>query len=180
MFEKIVETIVKERFDMQNLKFLKGQIPIYIAPYYDGTNASIIGTKEKIYYSDLLAKDVLRELCLMYGCTYDGRRRATQKMLGITRKPPILISELHQLVALELPYERVYGNYEPDYMYLFQLDFEVESLDNQTCSIHLDNNTSFIIPLSKPTVKYKKSLATEILYTFAIESQFGNKNFIHL
>lgn len=60
--------------------------------------------KSKVYEQDEVfivnksANKIIAENCTYYGSSYQGRKKATMELIGVTHKPPILIEEFNNLV----------------------------------------------------------------------------------
>lgn len=64
-----------------------------------------IGKKRsKIYENDNVliveknAKRIIAENCAYFGSSYEGRKKGTMEMIGVTHKAPILIEEMNNLI----------------------------------------------------------------------------------
>lgn len=60
--------------------------------------------KSKIYEEDgeyivnLPPLEIIRNSCLYFGCTYDGRREAIKSMIGVDMKVPIIIEDTRNII----------------------------------------------------------------------------------
>lgn len=60
--------------------------------------------KSKVYEIDgdyivnRVTLDIIKESCLFFGCSYDGRREAVKSILGVDMKVPILIEDSHNII----------------------------------------------------------------------------------
>ena len=60
--------------------------------------------KSKIYEVDgeyivnLPPLEIIRNSCLYFGCTYDGRREAIKSMIGVDMKVPIIIEDTRNII----------------------------------------------------------------------------------
>lgn len=152
--------------NLDGFNFLKTNSPIVIAPYYDGEHSSFIMTDEKDVYSKLSVDEVISKYCLMFGSSLEGRKEASRRQLGFIKNPPILVSEIYKIVALQVPSEQ----YKGESLWLFDLNFHIKELNSHKCIIYLKRQMSFIIPLSKEAIKRRKMRAIELLYNFVIHN----------
>lgn len=149
---------------MDELNVLRCNSPIVIAPYYNGVYSSIIITDKGTLYSKYKVYDVLSKYCLMFGASLEGRKEATRRQLGFIKNPPILVSEIHKIVALQFPSE----HYKGESIWIFNLNFQVQEIASNKCVIYFKKNLHFKIPLSKEAIQRRKARAIELLYNFVI------------
>lgn len=148
---------------MDELSFLESNSPKAIAPHYDGVHSSIIISDEQYMYSKWSVNEVLSKYCLKFGSSLEGRKEAARRQLGFIKNPPILVSEIHKMVAIQLP-----SQYKGEVIWLFDLNFHIKEIHTNKCLIYLCEQLSFHIPLSKESIKRRKSRAIELLYNFVI------------
>lgn len=59
---------------------------------------SLVYEDKKIYHVHKSTSDIVRDSCLVYGSTLDGRIKGTEKLIGIKYKPPVIIDEIKEIV----------------------------------------------------------------------------------
>jgi len=69
---------------------------LLIVPFAHGK--SKIYEVDREYIIDSVTIDIIKNSCLFFGCSYDGRREAVKNILGIDMKVPILVEDSHNII----------------------------------------------------------------------------------
>lgn len=59
---------------------------------------SLVYENNSVYHVDKSTLDIIKDSCLVYGSSYDGRKKGTEKLIGIRYKPPIVVDETRELI----------------------------------------------------------------------------------
>lgn len=141
----------------KEVHFFLSNSKVLITPNYDGVHASRIYTYNGTMDSKGTVDDIIRALCLEFGSTLKGRQKASRKMLGISKNPPIIISEKLEIVGMPLPYG-YRGN-----AWVFDLDFKAYSKDT-SCELRFKETLKIDINLSKDAVEARHGKALHLAY----------------
>ncbi|SOB90729.1 ComK protein [Ureibacillus xyleni] len=128
-----------------------------IVPHYEGKISSIIYTKNESFKLEEKVDTVINLYCLQFASNLNGRIQASRERFGFIKKPPIVISELNSIVAMQLPVPHY-----SESMWIFDLSFGVEELNKQS-EIEFQNGLKFKIPLSKTAVMHRKLNAFQLV-----------------
>lgn len=90
---------------------------------------------------------IVDQLCQMYACTYEGRKQAIMKALGIKQKIPILLSEQSNDFFFPVTCIRKHHTYWLNYRYIEK----VRQLSN-TCEISMHDFILYL-PIDSRVVK---------------------------
>ena len=69
---------------------------LLIIPF--GNGKSKIFEFDRDFIINKVSLDVIKESCLFFGCSYDGRKEASKEILNIDMKVPILVEESHDII----------------------------------------------------------------------------------
>lgn len=128
-----------------------------LVPHYDGKISSIIYTNNESFEFEEKVDMVINSYCLQFASNLNGRIQASRERFSFIKKPPIVISELNTIVAMQLPVLHY-----SESMWIFDLSFEVVEIDKQ-CEIKFQNGLKFKIPLSKNAVMDRKRNAYQLV-----------------
>lgn len=145
-------------FDKE-IKFLTSGSSIAVAPHHDGTHLSIIYTHEGILKSTASEDEVCNHYCVYYGSSIEGRRQASRSLLEVKKRPPIIISEIHKQVAIQLPCFDTIGT-----VYVFDLRFRVEQHLSYS-ELVFSNGLRIQVKLTKSAIIYHKAKALDLRHT---------------
>ncbi|CAM5183988.1 ComK protein OS=Ureibacillus acetophenoni OX=614649 GN=SAMN05877842_101130 PE=4 SV=1 [Ureibacillus acetophenoni] len=141
-----------------------------IQPHYDGIHSMIVYTHQGNIKLVETAYEVMDQICQCFGSDLQGRMNGTRKKFGYRKQPPVLISELSQLVALQIPSE-----YADENTWIWEMNFKIEEEIGQSKSkIILDENLSFEVDLSKSSIEEKRTRAIDVLFSI---TYFGGTTF---
>lgn len=132
---------------------------IAVTPHFDGEHSSIIYTNLGGLKSKGTTDDVIRQYCLNFGASLEGRQMASRKLLGITKTPPILISERLGIVGMELPTYNAL-----DKTWVFDLSFNIEECGSYSL-LRFNNGLRIEVGLKEAAVRYRREKALHLLYT---------------
>ena len=104
----------------KEIKFLTSGYCLVVTPHHDGTHLSMLHTNRGSLKSLKTEDQVMNEFCLNYGSNLEGRREGARQLLNIKKRPPIIISERFQLIAMQLPAYDTIG-----IVYIFDLNFTI-------------------------------------------------------
>lgn len=129
-------------------------------------------TKTKVYENDNIiiveknSKKIMEDNCLYFGSTYEGRKKGTEILIGVTHKPPLVISENNNLIFFPTSSPR---NKECAWISFDNISDFLNEIDDKKSEIIFKNNMKLELPISKNIVN------TQIIRSMRLESAF-NKN----
>ncbi|MEK9197878.1 competence protein ComK [Ureibacillus sp. 179-F W5.1 NHS] len=132
---------------------------IAVTPHFDGEHSSIIYTNLGSLKSKGTTDEIIRQYCLNFGASLEGRQMASRKLLSITKTPPILISERLGIVGMELPTYNTLGK-----TWVFDLSFTIEECGAYSLLI-FNNGVTIKVALKEAAVRYRREKALHLLYT---------------
>lgn len=145
---------------MENIvNLLKNKQIISIAPHYDGTHSSIVLTHQGSLYRREYVEDLMEQLCRYFGSTLEGRKNATRHKLNVRKNPPIIISEILQVGAFEIP------NIDNEPMWIFDLQYKIKELKNGSQLLY-DGQLPIYTSLSENVVNNRKRNVIHMLHEF--------------
>lgn len=71
-----------------------------------GDNCTEVYEKEHIFHVNKNITQVMDDSCLFFGSSLDGRKKGTERLIGITYKAPIVVEESHELIFFPTCSER--------------------------------------------------------------------------
>lgn len=63
-----------------------------------GKNTSLVYEDDDVYNVDKSTLDIVKDSCLTYGSTLDGRIKGTERLIGVKYKPPVVIDEVKEII----------------------------------------------------------------------------------
>lgn len=69
---------------------------LMIIPYEHGK--SKVYEYDAEYIVNMVSLDVIRNSCLFFGCSFDGRKEAVKNILGVDMKVPILVEDSKNII----------------------------------------------------------------------------------
>lgn len=102
---------------------------------------------------------LLDKICNVYGNTYDGRRNAIRKALGIVQKIPILINASKQEIFFPIFNLRKDVNYWINYRYINC----VSSCGDHACWISFNDKKEILFPVNIKVIKAQLKRCEEYL-----------------
>lgn len=69
---------------------------LLIIPY--GKNKSKVYEFNEEFIVNLESLEIIKNSCLYFGCTYDGRRESVKNIIGVDMKVPILVEESRNII----------------------------------------------------------------------------------
>lgn len=69
---------------------------LLIIPY--GKNKSKVFEYNEEFIVNLESLEIIKNSCLYFGCTYEGRRESVKDLIGVDMKVPILIEESRNII----------------------------------------------------------------------------------
>lgn len=69
---------------------------LLIIPFSNGK--SKIYEFDKEYIVNRVTLDIIKDSCLFFGCSYEGRRDAVKNIINVDMKVPILVEESHNII----------------------------------------------------------------------------------
>lgn len=67
-----------------------------IIPY--GRGKSKVYEKEEEFIVDMIPLNIIKNSCLFFGCSFEGRKKAAKEILSIEMKVPIMIEESRKII----------------------------------------------------------------------------------
>ncbi|WP_170148480.1 competence protein ComK [Ureibacillus endophyticus] len=128
-----------------------------LVPHYEGKISSIIYTKDESFKFEEKVETIINSYCLQFASNLQGRIQASRERFSFIKNPPIVISELNTIVAMQLPVLHY-----PESMWILDLSFNVEKTNKQSV-IEFHNGLNFKIPLSKNAVMDRKRNAYQLV-----------------
>ncbi len=119
--------------------------------------------KSKIYETDNViiieksAKKIIEENCRYYGSSYEGRRRGTVELIGITHKSPIIIEDSNDIIFFPTCSPRIK---ECGWISLNNVE-NYEAFNNNSLII-FNNNLKLEIPVSNKIINNQILRATRL------------------
>ncbi len=123
----------------------------------------ISNTKTKIYESDDVlivdknAKRIISENCEYYGSSYEGRKKGTVDLIGVTHKSPILVEDSNNIIFFPTCSPRLK---ECSWISLNNLD-TYNKLENESI-IKFNNDLTIKIPVSNKIINNQVFRATRL------------------
>lgn len=123
----------------------------------------ISNTKTKIYESDDVlivdknAKRIISENCEYYGSSYEGRKKGTVDLIGVTHKSPILVEDSNNIIFFPTCSPRLK---ECSWISLNNLD-TYNKLENESV-IKFNNDLTIKIPVSSKIINNQVLRATRL------------------
>lgn len=140
----------------EEIQFLTSGNVIAVTPHHDGTHLSIIHTHQGILHSKGTEEDIINRYCNEYGSSLEGRRQGSRKLLDIKKRPPVIISERLQLVAMQLPAYNTIGT-----VYILDLKFTIQPHLSYS-ELIFTNGFKLKVGLKKSAVNDHKAKAFEL------------------
>ncbi|WP_046175396.1 competence protein ComK [Domibacillus indicus] len=102
---------------------------------------------------------IIRQSCIRYLSTYDGRRDASARILGINRKVPINVDHLKGTYLFP-----TISHLKPDCSWITLSHLKcLEKIDKKQTKISFTDGQSIIVPVS-PLAVYNQIMMTKVLY----------------
>lgn len=138
---------------------LKSRKIIAVAPHYDGIHSSIVYTHQGSLYKREFADEVIDDLCRYFGSTLDGRKNATRHKLNLRKNPPLLLSEILQACAFEIP------DKNQELIWIIDLNYEIEQVKNG-CELIFGDHVRIYTSLSVNSVNNRRQKAIQMVHEF--------------
>ena len=126
--------------------------------------------KSKVYESSnvlIINKStikIIEESCEYYGSTYEGRKKGTSNLIGITHKPPIIIENSQCLIFFPTASPRI-----KDCSWISLNNLDTYAPFDQDSTIRFFNNLTIKLPISK------RILDNQVLRATRVESVIKKK-----
>ena len=123
----------------------------------------ISNTKTKIYENDDVlivdknAKRIISENCEYYGSSYEGRKKGTVDLIGVTHKSPILVEDSNNIIFFPTCSPRLK---ECSWISLNNLD-TYNKLENESV-IKFNNDLTIKLPVSSKIINNQVLRATRL------------------
>lgn len=140
-------------------KLLKSRSVIAVAPRYDGTHSSIVYTHLGSLYKEEAVDDIMDNLCRYFGSTLEGRKKATRHKLSVRKNPSILLSEILQACAFEIPHVN------QESIWIIDLNYQVEELE-RGCVLIFNDHVRIVTTLSVNVVNNRRQKTIQMLHEF--------------
>lgn len=146
-----------------NIKYVINDNTLAIVPI--DKRKSKVYEKDNVIIVDRPTKKIIEENCIYYGSTYEGRRRGTYELIGITHKSPILISNQSNMVFFPTCSPRIK---ECGWISLSNVE-DYSSYEHDSI-IRFSNNLKLQIPVSS------KIINNQVLKSTRLESVVRKNN----
>ena len=119
--------------------------------------------KSKIYETDNViiieksAKKIIEENCKYYGSSYEGRRKGTVELIGITHKSPIIIEDSNDIIFFPTCSPRI-----KECGWISLNNVENYKAFNKNSLIIFNNNLKLEIPVSNKIINNQILKATRL------------------
>ncbi len=119
---------------------------------------SKIYENEGVFIINKSAKRIIEDNCSYFGSTYDGRKKSTSKLIGVTHKAPILIEETNELIFFPTTSPRLN---DCTWIALNQID-NYQRYDECESMISFQNDAKLLVNVSNKSIENQVMRATRL------------------
>lgn len=138
---------------MNNYKISKDTLAI--VPIND--NKTKIYEENNVIIVTENSQKLIEENCIYYGSSYQGRKKGTVDLIGITHKSPIIIEETNGIIFFPTSSPRLKSC---SWICLNNLNTYIK--EKESCKLVFNNNISISLPVSKKIIENQVFRATRL------------------
>lgn len=64
----------------------------------DNNGMAKVYENDKEFYVNCSVKKIMEQSCEYFGSSFEGRKKATEKLIGVSYKPPIIVEESNEII----------------------------------------------------------------------------------
>ena len=133
-------------------------------------NTTKVLEKNKEYYINDIAYEVMEHSCRYFGSSYEGRVEGSKRMIGYNYKLPIIVEESNELVFFPINMVE-----HPNCVWISLKWYDFVKEENNKIYIYLKNGKKIQTTASKNSVENQVLRASRLLYVLNERKLLKNK-----